>query len=92
MSRFFSSSTGRRHRFRREVAAAAADGDYADYEPPMSANIIDGTYVDPAQWPFFVTILKKGNLVEVDGQSWNIACGATLVHSRFVVTAAHCFV
>ena len=48
-------------------------------------NIIGGTRLDPADWPFILQVWFDGDNDELGG-----TCTAALIHELWVLTAAHC--
>ena len=54
-----------------------------NFECPYFLRIIGGTKTANNRWPWMVSIK--------DGESKTHFCGGSIVHSRFILTAAHCF-
>jgi len=53
----------------------------------LTPQIIGGSDAERGAWPFIVA------LVEADGDPYeDLLCGGSLIHSRWVLTAAHCVV
>lgn len=61
---------------------AAAPLDFAHSQnPPVSGYILDGTRVSESQYPYVARLTYDGEML----------CTGTLIGSRYVLTAAHCF-
>lgn len=52
----------------------------------ISSRIVGGTEADPADWPWMVALVYSGTSSNYYAQF----CGASLISSKWVVTAAHC--
>ena len=54
-------------------------------ESGIDAKIIGGSYPQPYEWPWLVSIQYLG-----DDSNWHHTCGGNLIDEQWVVTAAHC--
>jgi hypothetical protein len=57
-----------------------------DISPSRETRIVGGSVADPNEWPFIAVIADAGLTDLFEAQF----CGGSLIHPRFILTAAHC--
>jgi trypsin len=62
------------------VSASPAMGAKPPASPRAHSSVVGGTAANPADWPFVVTVFRKGRL----------HCGGSVIAPTKVLTAAHC--
>eukprot|EP01025_Chloroclados_australasicus_P002291 TRINITY_DN10527_c0_g1_i1.p1 TRINITY_DN10527_c0_g1~~TRINITY_DN10527_c0_g1_i1.p1 ORF type:complete len:518 (-),score=54.99 TRINITY_DN10527_c0_g1_i1:491-2044(-) len=53
------------------------------------SRIIGGVTADPTRWPYLISLQRADSRLGFQG-CYNHYCGATLIHPRVLLTAAHC--
>lgn len=54
-------------------------------------HIIEGEEADPGEFPFMAALGYQRNNNDDGGAEYDFRCGASLISSKFLLTAAHCF-
>ncbi|OQX07261.1 MAG: hypothetical protein BWK80_49705 [Desulfobacteraceae bacterium IS3] len=69
------------------VHADMSKGSEQNLSPRVSERIVGGHEAEPGAWPWITALIANGDSL-YDGQF----CGGSLIHPKWVVTAAHCVV
>lgn len=62
-------------------------GECGVLKPTITRYVANGQNADHKEWPWYVQVVIAGNN-RSDSETF---CGGTLIHKRFILTAAHCY-